>query len=96
VKEGTIEKLFRGIYYVPSQSVFGKVPADEQKLVKAFLKDHRFVIVSFNDYNALGVGTTQLYKERRVYNHNRQGDFKLGNRTFRFIRKPYVPSKVTK
>jgi len=81
---------------LPSQSVFGKVPADEQKLVKVFLKDHRFVIVSFNDYNALGVGTTQLYKERRVYNYSRQGDFKLGNRTFRFIKKPYVPSKVTK
>lgn len=96
VKEGTLEKLSGGLYYVPSQSVFGKVPAEEQKLVKAFLKDHRFVILSPNDYNALGVGTTQLYNERRVYNYRRHGDFKLGNRTFRFIRKPYVPSKVTK
>jgi len=96
VKEGALEKLSGGIYYVPKQSAFGKVPANEQDLVKAFLKDHRFVIMSPNDYNALGVGTTQLYKERRVYNYRRHGDFRLGNRTFRFIRKPYVPGKVTK
>lgn len=96
VKEGALEKLSGGLYYVPRQSVFGKVPADQQDLIKAFLKDHRFVIMSPNDYNALGVGTTQLCNERKVYNYKRHGDFKLGNRTFRFIRKPYVPSKVTK
>lgn len=96
MKEGVLEKLSGGIYYVPTQSVFGKVPADDQNLFKAFLKDHRFVVVSPNDYNTLGVGTTQLYNECRVYNYRRHGNVKLGNRSFRFIRKPYVPSKVTK
>lgn len=95
VKDGTLEKLSGGLYYVPKQSVFGKTPADEKELVSAFLKDDRFVVTSPNDYNTLGVGTTQLYNTRRVYNHKRHGDFKLGNRTFHFVRKPYVPSKLT-
>jgi hypothetical protein len=75
--------------------VFGKSPAAEKELVSAFLKDDRFVVVSPNDYNALGVGTTQLYNTRRVYNYKRHGKFKLGNRTFDFVRKSFVPGKVT-
>jgi len=96
VNEGTLEKLSGGLYYRPKQSVFGKLPADERELVSTFLKDHRFLITSPNDYNALGVGTTQLYNERRVYNQKRHGVFKLGNRSFRFVRKPFVPKKLTK
>lgn len=96
VEDGTLEKLSGGVYYVPQQSVFGKVPADENELVRVFLKDDRFVVTSPNDYNALGVGTTQLYNERRVYNRKRHGIFKLGNRTFHFVRKPFVPTKVSK
>lgn len=96
VKDGTLEKLSGGLYYVPKQSVFGKTPADEKELVGAFLKDDRFLVMSPNDYNTLGVGTTQLYNMRRVYNRKRHGEFKLGNRTFYFVRKPYVPNKLTK
>src|SRR5580692_9296269 len=66
VKDGTLEKLSGGLYYVPKQSVFGKTPADEKELVGAFLKDDRFLVMSPNDYNTLGVGTTQLYNMRRV------------------------------
>lgn len=96
VKEGALEKLSGGLYYAPRQSVFGKTPADEQELVSSFLKDNRFVVTSPSDYNTLGVGTTQLYNERRVYNQKRHGVFKLGNRSFHFVRKPYVPPKVTR
>lgn len=95
VKDGTLEKLSCGMYYVPAQSTFGKVPAEEHALVEAFLKDSHFLLTSPSDYNALGVGTTQLYNTRRVYNHKRHGEFKLGNRSFQFIRKPYVPTKLT-
>lgn len=96
VKDGTLEKLSGGVYYAPKPSVFGKVPADEQELVSTFLKDTRFLVTSPSDYNTLGVGTTQLYNARRVYNYKRHGKFKLGNRTFEFVRKPYVPEKVTR
>ena len=96
VNEGVLEKLSGGLYYAPKQSVFGKAPADEQELIKSFLKDDRFAVTSLSDYNTLGVGTTQLYNERKVYNYKRHGLFKLGNRSFNFVRKPYVPRKVTK
>jgi hypothetical protein len=39
--------------------------------------------------------TTQLYNTRFVYNYKRHGEFKLGNRSFQFVRKPYVPNKLT-
>ena len=96
VGQGTMEKLSGGLYYVPQQTVFGKAPADESELVRSFLKDDKFVITSSSDYNMLGVGTTQLYNERRVYNQKRHGTFKLGNRTFRFVRKNYVPASLSK
>lgn len=96
VKDGTLEKLSGGLYYLPAPSTFGKLPAEEHALVKAFLKDDHFLLTSPSDYNALGVGTTQLYNTRLVYNHKRHGEFKLGNRSFRFVRKPYVPDKLTR
>jgi hypothetical protein len=96
VKDGTLEKMSGGLYYVPPPSTFGKVPAEEHALVKAFLKDDHFLLTSPSDYNALGVGTTQLYNTRLVYNHKRHGEFKLGNRSFHFVRKPYVPDKLTR
>ena len=95
VKDGTLQKLSGGLYYVPAQSTFGKVPAEEHALVEAFLKDSHFLLTSPSDYNALGVGTTQLYNTRRVYNHKRHGEFKLGNRSFQFVRRPFVPTKLT-
>ncbi|MBL7750402.1 MAG: hypothetical protein JNN29_03415 [Chitinophagaceae bacterium] len=54
------------------------------------------MVTSPSDYNTLGVGTTQLYNERRVYNQKRHGTYKLGNRQFRFIRRPFVPNELTK
>lgn len=96
VKDGALQKLSGGLYYVPRETSFGKAPAEEHELVRTFLKDDRFVVTSPNDYNALGVGTTQLYNTRYVYNYKRHGDYKLGNRMFHFVRKPYVPNKVTR
>ena len=96
VKDGILEKLSGGLYYVPQNSAFGKTPAEEHGLVRSFLKDDRFLATSPSDYNALGVGTTQLYNSRRVYNHKRHGTYTLGNRMFHFVRKPYIPKKLTK
>ena len=95
LKEGVLEKLSQGLYYVPKTSAFGKVPADENVLVRSFLKDDRFLLVSPNFYNSLGVGTTQLYNKKVVYNHKRHGTFKLGNRDFEFQLKHHFPSKMT-
>lgn len=95
VEEDTLQKLSQGLYYYPKLSAFGKTPPEEEVLIRSFLKDSRFLVTSPSTYNSLGVGTTQLYNERTVYNHKRHGEFKLGNRKFSFRMKPHFPSKVT-
>lgn len=95
VAEGTLQKMSHGLYYYPKKSVFGVVPPAESDLVRAFLKDDVFLITSPNDYNALGVGTTQLYNKRIVYNHKRHGEFELGGRKFFFHLKPKFPKKLS-
>jgi hypothetical protein len=91
VSEGTLTKLAGGLYGYPKQTVFGKAPAEDAKLVGTFLKDRRFLLASPNAYNGLGVGTTQLYDKTVVYNHKRHGLFSLGGRTFDFRVKPSFP-----
>jgi hypothetical protein len=95
VAEGTLQKMSHGLYYYPKKSVFGVVPPAESDLVRAFLKDDVFLTTSPNDYNALGVGTTQLYNKRIVYNHKRHGEFELGGRKFFFHLKPKFPKKLS-
>jgi hypothetical protein len=95
LEDGTLKKVSPGVYYYPKQTVYGEAPADEETLVRTFLKDDRFLLTSPNAYNSLGVGTTQLYNKRVVYNHKRHGDFKLGNRQFSFRVKPHFPKKMT-
>ena len=95
VEEGVLKKLQNGLYFYPKESTFGKVPPTDEQLVRTFLKDNNFLLTSPNTYNALGLGTTQLYNTRVVYNHKRHGKFTLGNRTFDFQRKYNFPKKLT-
>ena len=96
VDEGVLTKLAGGLYAYPKQTAFGKAPANDDKLVETFLKDHRFLMASPNAYNSLGVGTTQLYDTTLVYNHKRHGDFSLGGRRFAFRVKPSFPKALSK
>src|SRR5689334_10741942 len=93
--DGTLQKLRTGLYYSPRKFEFGEAPADEHELVKAFLKTDRFVVTSPNFYNQLGLGTTQLYNKRVVYNQKRHGTFSLGGRTLTFERRPNVPKRLS-
>lgn len=95
LKDKTLQKLSQGLYYFPKETPFGLVPPEEDVLVRSFLKDDRFLLTSANAYNSLGVGTTQLYNERVVYNHKRHGEIKLGNKNFLFRMKPHFPKKAT-
>jgi len=96
LEDGTLVKLAGGLYAYPKQTVFGKAPAEDDKLVATFLKDRRFLLASPNAYNSLGVGTTQLYDKTVVYNHKRHGDFSLGGRRFEFRVKPSFPKTLTR
>ena len=93
VEAGLLEKLQNGLYYYPKESTFGTVPADDEQLVRTFLKDDEFLLTSANAYNSLGVGTTQLYNTYVVYNYKRHGVFQLGGRKFEFRRKYQFPKK---
>jgi hypothetical protein len=96
VSDGSLTKVSQGVYYVPRATVFGAPPPDDKTLVKSFLKDNRFLILYPNMYNMLGIGTTQLYNDRVVYNHKRHGLFELGGLKFRFHRKQDFPAVLTK
>jgi len=95
VESGELRKLRNGLYYSPKATVFGQVPPDERELVRSFLKEDDFLLTSPNAYNSLGLGTTQLYNTRVVYNHKRHGRFTLGGVPFDFRRKPRFPRQVT-
>ncbi|WP_047419545.1 hypothetical protein [Cellulophaga sp. Hel_I_12] len=95
LEDKTLQRLSPGLYYYPRKTAFGVAPPDEETLVRSFLKEDEFLLMSPNDYNTLGVGTTQLYNKRLVYNHKRHGKFVLGGRTFFFHVKPRFPKKLT-
>lgn len=63
--------------------------------MKAFLKTDRFVVTSPNAYNQLGLGTTQLYNKRVVYNQKRHGAFQFGNRLLTFERRSSIPKQLS-
>jgi len=95
VSEGVLVKVGSGLYQCPQRSRFGVLPASTDKLITSFLKDDDYLVTSPNDYNALGLGTTQLYNYHVVYNHKRHGRFELGGQLFEFHRKPRFPKKAT-
>lgn len=95
VTEGRLEKVANGLYMVPRQTRFGAAPATPEKLVESFLGDDRFLLVTPNAYNGLGVGTTQLHNVPVVYNHKRHGRFKLDGREYDFRMRSAVPSHLT-
>lgn len=96
LQEGTLVKLSQGLYFVPRKSAFGLTVPDDDSVIKAFLKTDDFVVISPNMYNALNVGTTQLYNQKVVYNKKRQGNFDFGGRNISFRKKDNFPKKVTK
>ena len=96
VDEGTLKKVSPGVYSYPRNASFGRVPPEDKKLVQAFLKSDDFLLFSPNEYNVLGLGTTQLYNTQFVYNRKRHGRFELSGRMFEFKMKPYFPKQVTR
>lgn len=95
VGEGRLEKVANGVYMAPRKTRFGVAPAKPEKLVETFLGDDRFLMVSPNAYNGLGVGTTQLHNVPIVYNHKRHGRFKLDGREYDFRMRATVPAQLS-
>ena len=56
-----------------------------------------FLLLSWNEYNTLGLGLTQLYNRAVVYNRKRHGAFMLCKRVFDFRRPARgFPKKLTR
>ena len=96
VKDGTLKKVGPGLYLRPEMSKWGEQPASDEAVIKAFLKNDSYLMFSFNSYNSLGLGTTQLYNHTVVYNHKRHGKFKFGNRVYDFRMKPKFPNEFNR
>ena len=95
VEEGRLRKVSGGLYMAPRKTRFGSAPAEPEEMIGSFLGDDRFLLVSPNAYNGLGVGTTQLYNKPVVYNRKRHGEFELNGRPFEFRRRPSFPKAVS-
>lgn len=95
VEEGRLEKVSGGLYMTPRQTRFGPAAANQEELVAAFLGDDRFLMVSPNAYNGLGVGTTQLYNVPVVYNRKRHGRFELDGRPYDFRQRGSFPRRLS-
>ena len=93
VKAGTVRKVRQGLYYVPKKTPFGEAPPSQETLVSHFLEDRHFLLFNPSCYNALGLGTTQLYNTTVVYNHQRHGKITLAGFPFDFRDKPRFPSR---
>lgn len=91
-----LKKVAPSLYYKPAVSRFGLLPPNEKQLIEEFLRDSSFLLYSWNQYNSLGLGLTQLYNGVIVYNRKRHGLFKLAGKTFDFRRPPRgFPAKLT-
>lgn len=96
VDEGSLKKLSTGLYLFPKETSFGEAPPDEYSLLKTFLKDDHFVIYSPGQFNSLGLGTTQLYTSRTVFNRKRSGELEVGGRKYAFRWWREAPKTMTK
>lgn len=96
VTANKVRKPATGLYVRLKSSRFGLLPPADEALVKAFLKKP-FLMFSWNDYNTLGLGLTQLYNKVVVYNHERHEDVTLNGRAFAFKRPNNgFPAKLTR
>lgn len=91
-----IKKAGPGLYYQPSQSLFGPLPAKTEDLVRNFLKDNDFLIVDESDYTTLGLGFTQLYTAQKVLNRKRDGNFYLDGKLYEFRKVRAFPRKMSR
>ncbi len=96
VGAGFLKKLQHGLYLAPKQTIFGEAMPDEEELLKKFLNDDHFVVYGPSRFNALGLGTTQLYNKRVVFNRKRHGAMRLGDRSYDFYRWREAPKVLSK
>ncbi len=96
VEEGCLRKLQNGLYVCPKMTDFGEALPDEQEILSKFLNDDHFVAYGLGQFNSLGLGTTQLYNRKIVFNRKRHGEMELGGRKYFFHKWREAPKQLTK
>lgn len=96
VHEGFLKKVQEGLYLCPKKTPFGEALPDEQELLSKFLNDDHFVVYGPSLFNSLGLGTTQLYNRKVVFNRKRHGQLQVGGRTYFFHKWREAPKKLSK
>lgn len=93
VEQGILRQPHHGLFYLPMASRFGPVAANDEELLRAFLGTEEFLVTGPYIWNALGLGTTQLFSVTLVYNPERTGEVELDGRRFWFrrVRFPQPP-----
>lgn len=86
VEQGVLRRASRGLYYVPRKTTFGLVPPRDEELLRVFLGGSEFLFTGPYFWNALGLGTTQMFAVTLVYNRERTGELTVGGRRFWFRR----------
>ena len=86
VDEGICVRLKNGLYAIPKPTEFGMAPPTSGDLLTRFLNGDAFVVTGPPVWNALRMGSTQLFALPLVYNRKRSGVFRLGGRAFRLRR----------
>jgi hypothetical protein len=96
VTAGQVHKLAGGLYYRARTNPFGAAPPEDREITRAFLKTNDFLLTSYNYFNQLGLGLTQVYNDFVVYNHKRSGWFFLGGKRFKFRLVAAYPHDLSK
>lgn len=86
VAEGVLRQPSHGLYYLPRSTTFGPVPPHTEELLRAFLGSDDFLITGPYFWNALNLGTTQLFAVTLVYNHERSGIVRVAGHRYWFRR----------
>lgn len=86
VAEGVLRQPGHGLYYVPRSTTFGPVPPRTEELLRAFLGSDDFLITGPYFWNALNLGTTQMFAVTLVYNQGRTGIVRVAGHRYWFRR----------
>lgn len=95
VKSGLIEKIGRGKYYKPKESVFGNIGPNQSEIVKDLMFDNGILsgyITGYTVWNQMGL-TSQISNIITIGTSRRRDSLKRGNYQVRFI---VQPNKITK
>jgi len=84
-----LRALGKGLYVKPEKLGEMELSPDSKEVVSKFLGSKRFLMRNMSDFNSLGLGLTQMFKDTFVYNSKRTGRIKLGNRDYHFVNRKF-------